>query len=317
MSNGRYRLTIGDYVAKNYNTIVNKDYELVKNSKYKTIYKGGQNFIANYLYIKSPKLKRTNKVTLINLIPMQNGYSFKVSFNYQYTDTSTTYIEPTKTKDMVSVDLGMKNLMTIYDPIGEQKIIKGGLVISINEHYNKLIGDAQSTTKKINKLSNSNRIKRLHIQRTNRINNIFHNITNRLYELYNDKKKIIFGYNENWKQNIKLGKNTDRKFCSIPFRRLMTMIREKFGEERVVEVQESYTSKCDALAFEQIKKHSHYKGKRSKRGLFSSSTDKLINADLNGAINIMRNYCRMNDVKMTKIKGTRLCNPVVVKTYSP
>jgi putative transposase len=52
--------------------------------------------------------------------------------------------------------------------------------------------------------------------------------------------------------------------------------------------EESYTSKCDALALETIQKQESYLGKRVKRGLFKSSVGKIINADINGAINIAR-----------------------------
>lgn len=52
--------------------------------------------------------------------------------------------------------------------------------------------------------------------------------------------------------------------------------------------EESYTSKCDSLAVEKIGKHDSYLGKRVKRGLFQSSVGKLINADVNGALNILR-----------------------------
>lgn len=62
---------------------------------------------------------------------------------------------------------------------------------------------------------------------------------------------------------------------------------ELAGIEIVIN-EESYTSKCDSLAFEKIGKHENYLGKRRKRGLFQSSTGKLINADVNGALNIMR-----------------------------
>ena len=55
-----------------------------------------------------------------------------------------------------------------------------------------------------------------------------------------------------------------------------------------VEHEESYTSKCDSLALESVEKHSEYLGKRVKRGLFQSSTGKMINADINGALNIGR-----------------------------
>ena len=52
--------------------------------------------------------------------------------------------------------------------------------------------------------------------------------------------------------------------------------------------EESYTSKCDSLALESIENHEIYLSKRIKRGLFQSSVGKLINADINGALNIMR-----------------------------
>ncbi len=56
----------------------------------------------------------------------------------------------------------------------------------------------------------------------------------------------------------------------------------------VISNEESYTSKCDALALEEVRKHDTYLGKRVKRGLFRSSIGKTINADVNGAINILR-----------------------------
>lgn len=52
--------------------------------------------------------------------------------------------------------------------------------------------------------------------------------------------------------------------------------------------EEAYTSKCDHLAFEKMQHHEKYLGKRKKRGLFQSSTGKLLNADINGAIGIAR-----------------------------
>ncbi|WP_292487021.1 hypothetical protein [Methanohalobium sp.] len=48
------------------------------------------------------------------------------------------------------------------------------------------------------------------------------------------------------------------------------------------------TSKTDALVLEPIRKHKKYFGKRTKRGIFQSSTGRLINADINGALNILR-----------------------------
>lgn len=56
----------------------------------------------------------------------------------------------------------------------------------------------------------------------------------------------------------------------------------------VIVREESYTSKCSFIDNEKICKHEFYKGKRVKRGLFRSESGKLINADLNGSLNILR-----------------------------
>ena len=42
--------------------------------------------------------------------------------------------------------------------------------------------------------------------------------------------------------------------------------------------------------FGSIEKHESYKGSRIKRDLFKSSVGKLINADINGALNILRKF---------------------------
>jgi len=57
---------------------------------------------------------------------------------------------------------------------------------------------------------------------------------------------------------------------------------------KVILQEESYTSKCDALALESVEKHEKYKGRRVKRGLFKSFIGRFINSDVNGALNILR-----------------------------
>ncbi|MBA1336462.1 MAG: hypothetical protein HPY66_2897 [Firmicutes bacterium] len=87
-----------------------------------------------------------------------------------------------------------------------------------------------------------------------------------------------------------MSKATNQKFVSIPYIQLIHYITykaEKYGIE-VITQEESYTSKCDALAYEEIGRQEDYKGKRISRGLFLSSTGKIINADVNGVLNILR-----------------------------
>ena len=79
---------------------------------------------------------------------------------------------------------------------------------------------------------------------------------------------------------------------------------EKEGIQ-IIETEESYTSKCDALSLEKICYHSKYSGTRKTRSLYITKTGKKINADINGAINIMR-----KKIKLTKIKGLGIFNPI-------
>ena len=82
---------------------------------------------------------------------------------------------------------------------------------------------------------------------------------------------------------------------------MLTLINQLFykGKEHgiiIVENEESYTSKCDALILEDFEtceyncKSGNGNNKRAKRGLYKSSAGYLINADINGAINIMRKH---------------------------
>ena len=81
---------------------------------------------------------------------------------------------------------------------------------------------------------------------------------------------------------------------------------------KVIVNEESYTSKCDALALEGVCKHDKYMGRRVKRGLFKSSTGRLINADVNGAVNIMRKVVGDSEYVTRIIDSGRLFRPIRV-----
>lgn len=144
---------------------------------------------------------------------------------------------------------------------------------------------------------------------------LFYKISRKIVNLLIDSKitKLIVGYNKGWKQNVNIGKKNNQKFTQIPFARLVSYLEYKcelVGIEIVIH-EESYTSKCDSLAFEKIGKHENYLGKRKKRGLFQSSVGKLINADVNGALNIMRKVVgdSCESIRMIIDRGL-LFNPV-------
>lgn len=81
-------------------------------------------------------------------------------------------------------------------------------------------------------------------------------------------------------------------FVSMPITLLRTMITYKAlnASIRIIEQEESYTSKADLIANDRIPddKDASFSGKRIKRGLYRCSNGMILNADCHAAANIMR-----------------------------
>jgi putative transposase len=87
-----------------------------------------------------------------------------------------------------------------------------------------------------------------------------------------------------------MGKRTNQQFVCIPHARFIDMLiyKAKLVGIQAMVTEESYTSKCSFLDNEPLGQREQYLGKRVKRGLFCSASGKTINADVNGAYNIVR-----------------------------
>ncbi len=188
------------------------------------------------------------------------------------------------------IDLGINNLATVGGNNIRPYIINGRPVKSINQFYNKQIARLKSKLKGNQKTSK--RIRSITNKRNNRIKDYLHkssrHITNQLAA--NRICKVAIGLNKSWKQDVNLGKKTNQAFVQIPHSQFIQMLEYKCRLKGITVVvnEESYTSKCSFLDNEKICKHSEYKGKRVKRGLFRSSSGKFINADQNACLNILR-----------------------------
>jgi putative transposase len=202
--------------------------------------------------------------------------------------------QKTKGENKLSIDLGLNNLLTCFDLNNKKSfIIDGKDIKSINRYFNKKISSLKSILKKVNDKNTSAQINKLWYRRENILKDKLHKISKYIvnYCIDNDINEIIIGNNKGWKQDINLGKKNNQNFVSIPYNQIINYLKYK-GEEvniKVNIIEESYTSKCSSLSNEKIEKKDQYNGKRIFRGLFKDSTiNKTINADVNGAINIMR-----------------------------
>ena len=189
-----------------------------------------------------------------------------------------------------SIDLGLNNLATVSSNVVRPIIINGRPLKSINQYYNKEVARLQSLLKHNKKTSK--RINNITLKRNNKIKDYLHKSSRLLvnFLVSNNISTLVIGYNEEWKQNINLGRRNNQSFVNIPFYTFIKQLEYKCKLEgiNVITTEESYTSKCSFLDNEPLRKHSTYKGKRIKRGLFRSAKGKLINADLNGSLNILR-----------------------------
>ena len=177
---------------------------------------------------------------------------------------------------MEILQIGVNNLATIGSNVIKPIIINGRPIKSINQFYNKML----SKGRKMNNKRNFKVDDYLHKASKYLVNHL----------VSNDIPILIIGHNKGWKQDINIGKVNNQKFVQIPHSRFIDMIKYKCDKVgiNVIETEESYTSKCSFKDSEDLKFHEKYLGKRVKRGLFRNSDGSLINADLNGALNILR-----------------------------
>lgn len=205
---------------------------------------------------------------------------------------------------ILSIDLGINNLMTIFSNVGPSFIVNGKPLKSYNQYYNKHIAKVKSQLKKVNNKYTSILTNRINENRNNYINDYLNKSVALIkkYCLENNIGRVIIGYNELWKQNVNMGKINNQKFVYIPHGRLRMKLEHKLVEAGIIVdmVEESYTSKCSFMDREKVCKHDDYVGKRVKRGLFKTENGIFINSDVNGAGNIMRKLIDEKNVFLEK-----------------
>lgn len=222
----------------------------------------------------------------VRIVPRKTHYVVEVVY--------TIPIQPADVdRDRVaSIDIGLDNLATVTSnqPDFVPLLVNGRPLKSINQFYNKerarlqrLLSDGQTTSRRLEQLTDKrNRRVQAYLHRASRL------IIERLVQ--HRIGALVIGKNDGWKQAINLGSRTNQNFVQIPHARFIEMLTYKaqLVGIQVILTDERYTSKCSFLDLEPIGKRDNYQGKRTHRGLFRTSDGRQINADVNGAYNILR-----------------------------
>ncbi len=244
-------------------------------------------------YIKFPKTNLKLKTNVIEglqqvrIIPKGSIYVIEVVYKKE---TPNMIRESNR---VVGIDLGLDNFVTMVNNIGETSIVINGKgVKSINQYYNKQKAYFQSILKKQNGLDLSKRLKRLTVKRNNKIKDFMHKASRYVVDwcVKNNIDTIVIGKNDNWKQEVDLGKRLNQAFVQIPYDMFIKQLQYKCEEVgiKVMLTEESYTSGTSFLDGETPTKENYDKSRRIKRGLFKSNKGILINADVNGAYQIIK-----------------------------
>jgi len=226
------------------------------------------------------------EVVMVRIVPRGATYEAEVVYREELDAPSA------KGERIVGVDIGLENAMTVVDDQGGVPwIVKGGVLKSINQYYNKELARLRSAAAKSGQRT-TKRMRRLALRRHRKLRDVLHRLSRMLVDHARriGAHTIVVGYNEGWKQGVRLGRRTNQGFVQVPFHTLVHQIKYKAGEYGIAVVlqDESYTSKCSFLDGEPVERHAHYQGRRVNRGLFVAGDGSVVNADVNAAYNIIR-----------------------------
>jgi len=161
-----------------------------------------------------------------------------------------------------------------------------------NSYFNKQIAYYTSLEMKKSgstRFKRTARIRKLQKQRNDCIQDCLHKASRKLIDLalLHNCSTIVAGDISGIKQESPI-----KGFVQIPIQRLVEQIKYKVElvGMKVILQNESYTSGVSAIDLEPVNKEYYNKNRRIARGLFKSNAGILINADINGSLNILRKY---------------------------
>ena len=246
--------------------------------------------------ITIPPVLLDKKVKEIRIIPKANARFFEIQYIYEAECVQRNLNK----NNALALDLGINNFVTAVSSNGKSFIVDGRRLKSINQWFNKenarlqSIKDKQHLRKKI-----TNRQKTIARNRNNKVNDYLNKAARKVvdYCITNDIGTLVVGYNETFQRGSNIGRQNNQNFVNIPYGLLRSKLEYlcELNDIIFVKQEESYTSKAsfwdkDDLPVYNADNPTEYpfSGKRVHRGLYKAANGKVFNADINGALNIMR-----------------------------
>lgn len=240
------------------------------------------------------------KYLKVEVKPQYGGYTLLLTFK----DDLVLPEVPKQPKRILGIDVGIDNFVAVANNFGDTPfLIKGGALKSMNQNFNKQKARLLSAVTKGKDSTHSRKetkqLQALSRKRDTFLRDFFYKAAWYLVRYAKEQQVdiIVIGHNEGQKQNICIGKQNNQNFVSIPFSLFIKILRNTAAKAGipVVEREESYTSKASLLDLDMIPTYKKrntktytFSGKRVRRGLYKTNSGLIINADINGAGNILR-----------------------------
>ena len=244
--------------------------------------------------IKIPPLLADKKIKEIRIIPKCNARFFEIQYTYE----AECIQRNLNRKNALAIDLGINNLVTAVSSKGSTFIIDGRRLKSLNQWFNKENARLQSIKDKQHITKTTKKQKLLIRNHSNRINDYMNKTARKVidYCIENDIGTLVVGYNETFQRNVSLGKKNNQIFVNIPYGKLRDKLRYlcEINDIDYILQEESYTSKASFFDEDEIPVYneSHtdcmFSGRRIHRGLYETYHGYTFNADINGALNILK-----------------------------
>ena len=246
--------------------------------------------------ITIPPVLLDKKVKEIRILPKANARFFEIQYIYE----AECIQRNLNKQNALALDLGVNNLVTAVSNTGRSFIIDGRKLKSINQWFNKENARLQSIKDK-QRLGKrpTDRQKAIARDRNNKVNDYMSKAARKVidYCIINDIGMLVVGYNVTFQRNSRMGKQNNQNFVNIPYGKLRDKLSYlcELNGIAYVEQEESYTSKASFWDKDNIPVYNNdnpreyqFSGIRVHRGLYKTLNGKMFNADVNGALNIMR-----------------------------
>jgi putative transposase len=274
-------------------------------------------FGVSEFYLPMPSNLDYDKIREIRILP-KNG-QFYAEFVYKIQPV-TVELDASK---VLGIDPGLNNWLTCVSNVGTSLIVDGLHLKSLNQWYNKRVAIIKE-----NKPQGfwSKRLARITEKRNRQVRDAVNKAARLVLNhcLQNQIGTVVFGWNKGMRQNINLGSKTNQSFVQIPTARLKDRISQLCQQHGIqfMETEESYTSKASFLDGDSLprygEKPSGWKasGKRVNRGLYRSKDGIKINADCNGAANILRKVATTLRLCLEGVSRGALISPLKVRIWT-